>query len=670
MGKAKPVIIVESPTKIKTISKILGNKYKVLSSMGHLVDLPKSTLGVDVDNDFEPKLIVVRSKQKQMTKLKKETKAAKEIYFATDPDREGEAIGWNLIEHIASDKKVYRVSFQEITKEAVARAFENPREFDANKINAQIGRRLLDRIVGYKISPLLWKKVGSRLSAGRVQSVALRLIVERERQIKAFQPREYWQISVDLNKPNDDVVLNASLDKIDGKKAEIANKAQADGIVGELKTSDFTVDKLTTRDVRRKPSAPLITSTMQQEAFNKLRFNANKTMMIAQQLYEGIDLGGETVGLITYMRTDSVNISQTATEKLRGYIKNNFGDEYLPEKPNKYKSKKSAQEAHEAIRPTDVSLKPADLKNNLTPDQLKLYLLIWNRFVSSQMVPAVYEQKRMEITAGKYQFSASGSTLKFDGYLTVEREEMEEEKKFDFSHYKKGDELKLKETHPTQHFTKPPPRFSDASLVKALEEDGIGRPSTYASIISTLVLRNYVIREKGYLAPTELGMTVLDLLVEYFARILDVGFTAKLEDELDLVEEGKVEYHKILADFYGPFEKELKHAEETIEKTEEQVGRKCPECGEPLIYKWGRRGKFISCSGFPECKHAEPITTGIPCPKEGCDGEVVKRRSRRGSFYGCTKYPDCDFVSNTKPKESDETADAGDSKDSTDSSES
>ncbi len=649
---AKAIVIVESPTKVKTINKILGSKFKVVSSMGHLVDLPKSTLGVDIDNDFKPKLIVVRSKQKMLTKIKKDSKSAKEIYIATDPDREGEAIGWNLVEHIGEGKKVYRVTFQEITKDAVLKAFDNVREFDAQKVEAQIARRILDRIVGYKISPLLWKKVGSRLSAGRVQSVALRVIVERERSIQAFVPKEYWHIAVDLKKKEYDDIVEATLEKIDDKKAELHNESETNEIVKYLEGQEYKVSKISKREVKRKPSPPLITSTMQQEAFNKLRFNSNRTMMIAQQLYEGIDLGnGETIGLITYMRTDSVNLSAEAVEKCRNFIKEKYGDTYLPDKPNKYKSKKSAQEAHEAIRPGDVKLTPESIAKYLDKDQFKLYQLIYNKFISCQMVPAVYEYKKMEIEAGKCSFGASGSTLKFDGYLTVDREAKEEEKKIDFSHFVKNDVLEAMETKPTQHFTKPPPRFSDASLVKALEEDGIGRPSTYASIISTLVLRNYIVRDRGYLTPTELGMLICDLLVEYFSKVMDVGFTAEMEEKLDLIEEGKLSYPDLLAKFYDNFKDELTYAEENIVKTENFIDRECPECGKQLQIKWGRRGKFISCSGFPDCKHAEPFTLGVPCPEEGCEGELIMRRSRRGSFYGCTNYPKCTYVSKELPGE-------------------
>ncbi len=652
---AKAIVIVESPTKVKTINKFLGKKYKVVSSMGHLIDLPKSTLGVDVENNFEPKLIVVRSKSKILTKLKKDSKSAKEIYVATDPDREGEAIGWNLVNHIGEGKKVYRVSFQEITKEAVLKAFDNAREFDQNLINAQIGRRLLDRIVGYKLSPILWKKVGSRLSAGRVQSVALKIIVDRERQIEAFNPKEYWQVEAHLQRTGSDTILEAALEKIDGKKFELGSKEVTDELLTKLKTEQFVVSSISKREVKRKAGAPLITSTMQQEAFNKLKFNANRTMMLAQQLYEGIDVGnGETTGLITYMRTDSVNISAEATAKLRDFIGKEFGAKYLPEKPNVYKSKKSAQEAHEAIRPTNVHLKPGDVKAYLDADQYKLYELIWNRFVSSQIVPAIYEYKKMEVTAGNCTFGASVSTLKFDGHLVVDHAVREEATKVDFSSYKKGDVLILKKLLPTQHFTKPPPRFSDASLVKALEEDGIGRPSTYAAIISTLVMRNYTIREKGYLQPTELGILISDLLTENFPHVIDESFTAKMEANLDRIEEGNLEYATLLKKFWKPFSQELETAEATIEKTHNFLDKTCPECDAKLAVKWGRRGKFISCSDFPKCKYAAPFTLGIPCPEEGCDGELVERRSKRGqTFYGCSKYPKCNHISNKLPDKDD-----------------
>ncbi len=646
----KAIVIVESPAKVKTINKFLGKNFKVLSSMGHLVDLPKSSLGVDIDGGFTPKFIVVRSKQKILSKLKKDSAKAKEIYFATDPDREGEAIGWNLVEHIGDGKKIHRVTFQEITKDAVLEAFKHPREFDKKKIDAQIARRILDRIVGYKISPILWKKVGSRLSAGRVQSVALRIIVERERQIQAFVPVEYWEIEIKLQKQGLTHILTASLEKIDDAKKEINNEAEANDIVEKIKKENFIITEISRRQVKRKALPPLITSTLQQEAFNRFKFNASKTMMIAQQLYEGIDLGGgERVGIITYMRTDSFNISKDAIEKVRRLIVDEYGDKYLPTKPNRYKSKKSAQQAHEAIRPTDVLRKPEDIKKYLTSDQYYIYELIWRRFVSSQMTLAVYEYRKMEITADKYTFTASGSTLLFDGFLSISKDITEEENGEDFSHYDKGDRLVLKDVIPTQHFTRPPARYSEASLVKTLEEEGIGRPSTYASIIQTLVMRNYVVRERGYFTPTELGILINDLLVEYFSKIMDIGFTSKMEEELDLIEEGRMDYVSLLNEFYKPFKAELDYAEKNIVKTENYVDRHCPKCGRQMVVKWGRKGKFLSCSGFPECKFAQAFSLGIKCPNEGCDGELVERKSRRGIFYGCSKYPECTYITNKLP---------------------
>ena len=651
---SKSLVIVESPAKVKTINKILGAKFKVLSSMGHLIDLPKSELGVDLENDFKPRFVVMRSKQKTLTALKKEAKTKKDIYIATDPDREGEAIGWNIVQHLGEGKNFYRVSFQEITKEAVSKAFAKPRKFDARKIDAQFARRILDRIVGYQISPVLWKKVGSRLSAGRVQSVALRLIVDRERAIQSFIPQEYWQIAVDVKKEGYADVLTASLEKIDGNKCELNSQGEADRIIAEIKREKITISNITQKETARKPSPPLITSTLQQEAFNKLGFNANRTMLIAQQLYEGIELGDkDAVGLITYMRTDSVNLSKEAISKVRDFIAKTYGERYLPEKPNKYKSRKSAQEAHEAIRPTDVSLRPEDVKGYLDPDQLKLYELIWNRFVSCQMVPAVYQNKKIEMTAGRFLFGVGASSLVFDGYLTVDREPALEEAKIDFSHYTQGDVLYLQDVHPSQHFTKPPPRYSDASLVKALEEDGIGRPSTYASIIQTLVFRNYVSRERGYFTATELGTLICDLLVEYFPKIMDIGFTAKMEESLDLIEEGDLDYLNLLHEFYRPFKEELDYAMQNMEKTQSFIDKNCPQCGRQMMIKWGRRGKFLSCSGFPQCKYAEPFSTGIKCPAENCGGELVKRRSRRGVvFYGCSHYPKCHYLVNKLPEES------------------
>ncbi|MBF0386801.1 MAG: type I DNA topoisomerase [Candidatus Omnitrophica bacterium] len=650
---SKALVIVESPAKVKTINKILGSRYKVTSSMGHLIDLPKSMLGVDVDNNFEPKLIVVRAKQKVLGKLKKEAEGKTEIYFATDPDREGEAIGWNLVPYLATGgKKVFRVVFHEITKEAVLKAFENKHDFNQNKINAQNGRRILDRIVGYSISPILWKKVGSRLSAGRVQSVALRLIVDREREIQKFQPVEYWQIGVLLKKDGVAQLLEAQLEKVNGAKPELKTALESKSIADELKAKLFRVSAVNIREVKRNALPPFITSTLQQEAFSKLGFNAQRTMMVAQELYEGVEIGDEdAVGLITYMRTDSVNIANEALDKARKYIAKHYGEDHLPAVPNKFKSRKSAQEAHEAIRPSEVARTPASIRQFLSEDQAKLYDLIWKRFLSCQMAPALFETRKVEITAGQYQFGAAGSTLIFAGCLALYKTAEDEEKKQDLSFYDEGDILQMTEVKPTQHFTKPPPRFSEASLVKAMEEDGIGRPSTYASIIQTIVLRNYVTRDRGYITPTELGFIICDLLVASFPKVLDIGFTAKMEESLDLVEEGELDYVKLLKDFYGPFKEELDRASASIEKTNVSFGKPCPKCHDnTMIVKWGRNGRFLSCANFPGCKHAEPYPMGIKCPVDGCQGELVERRNHRGGvFYGCNKYPECKHISNKLP---------------------
>lgn len=650
---SKSLVIVESPAKVKTINKILGAKFKVTSSMGHLIDLPKSRLGVELEKDFEPNFIVVRAKQKTLTKLKKEARDKTEIYFATDPDREGEAIGWNLVPHLSTaGQKIFRVVFHEITKDAVLKAFKEKHQFDQNKINAQNARRVLDRIVGYQISPVLWKKVGSRLSAGRVQSVALRLIVERERDILKFVPVEYWQIAVTLQKDGVPGKLLAQLEKIDNIKADLSNEVSARDIAAELQSKLFRISAINVREVRRNALPPFITSTLQQDAFSKLGFNAQRTMMIAQQLYEGIEIDQEDpMGLITYMRTDSVNISNEALGRVREYIGKEFGGQYLPETPNRFKSKKLAQEAHEAIRPTDVFNAPQKMRKYLSDEQYKLYELIWKRFISCQMTPAVFENKKIEIQAGRCQFGAAGSTLVFAGCLAVYRSVEEEEERQDLSPYLEGDLLQMLEVLPSQHFTKPPARYSEASLVKTLEEEGIGRPSTYASIIQTLVVRNYVTRDRGYFTPTQLGMIICDLLVANFPRILDVGFTAAMEEKLDQVEEGQLAYAQLLRDFYGPFSIELERAMATLEKTSILTDKLCPQCGKShLAVKWGRNGRFLSCSSFPECRHAEAYPVGIKCVEPDCTGELVERRNRRGGvFYGCSRYPDCKFISNKLP---------------------
>ncbi len=649
---AKALVIVESPAKVKTINKILGKKFKVTASMGHLIDLPRSKMGVDIEHDFAPGFIAVRAKMKTLKKLKEEAKDVDEIYIATDPDREGEAIGWNLIEHIAKGKKVLRVVFHEITKDAVKKAFENPREFDMKKVDAQNARRVLDRIVGYAISPILWKKVGSRLSAGRVQSVALRLIVDRDSDIKKFIPVEYWQIAVDLQKKGVKDLLTAALEKIDGIKVDLKAEGQTKSTVKEIKEQTFKIAAINKKQVKRNAPAPFITSSLQQEAFGKLGFNTSRTMSIAQGLYEGVEIGEEEpVGLITYMRTDSFNIANEALENVRAYIKKQYGSEYLPEIPNKFKTKKSAQEAHEAIRPTDILRKPEDLRDFLDEDQFRLYNLIHKRFIACQMTPAVFDQTKIEIGAGRFTFGASGSSLSFAGYLSVYKDgDEQEEGKLDPSNYAKDDILELIDLKSTQHFTKPPARYSEASLVKALEENGIGRPSTYASIIGTLVARNYVVRERGYFDATDLGIKICLLLMEYFKKIMDIGFTAHMEEGLDSIEEGQTTYAVLLKDFYGPFKEELDHADANIQKTHVTINRNCPECGKPLAVKWGRRGRFISCTGFPDCKHAEPFTTDVPCPQEGCTGKLVERRAMRGNtFYGCSRFPECKFIANKLP---------------------
>jgi DNA topoisomerase-1 len=656
--KKKSLVIVESPTKAKTIKKILGDNFSVVSSMGHIIDLPQKKLGVDLENGFEPEYVTIPGRQKALAALKKEAKDKEAIYVATDPDREGEAIGWQLKERVfKKNKNVLRVTFHEITPAAVNEAFKNPRDFNTNMVEAQVGRRVLDRIVGYFLSPLLWKKIARGLSAGRVQSVALRLIIEREREIQKFIPNEYWEIEADLAKGESG--FKAKLNKISSEKAEINNEKDAEKVCQEAGREKFQVLEVKKSEKKRYPSAPFITSTMQQDAFNKLRFNANKTMLLAQQLYEGIDIGQDNpVGLITYMRTDSPRVAPEAINEVRDYIALTFGKNNLPDKPNYYKVKKLAQEAHEAIRPTFISRHPESLRDFLTPDQLKLYTLIYSRFLSSQMKPAVYAVVSVDIAAGKYLFGASGSTLIFDGFILAyknnedeDEESAEGEKKNKIPLLEKGEILELLKITPSQHFTKPPARYSDSSLIKALEEDGIGRPSTYAPIIYTLILRDYVRRIKGYFNPTELGFKVCDLLVEYFPKIVDFQFTALMEEQLDEVEEGKLKKLKVLEDFYAPFKISLDFAQANVKKEVITTDKICELCGKPMIVKWGRRGKFLSCSGFPECKGSKSITSGVKCPQEGCGGELIERRSKRGFFYGCSNFPKCRFVSRALPED-------------------
>ncbi len=660
---AKNLVIVESPTKAKTIGRILGSDFNVVSSMGHLIDLPQKKLGVDLEDNFKAEYVVIPGRKKLLAQIKKDAKSAETVYVATDPDREGEAIGWQIKERILKGKTTLRVSFHEITPHAVEEAFKSAREFDLNMIEAQVGRRVLDRIVGYLLSPLLWKKLARGLSAGRVQSVALKIIIDRERLIQKFSSREYWEIGLELFKQHvaGESNFSAKLDKIDGEKANIENQTAAEAIAAELKDKEFKVVQVSRTPKKRYAQPPFITSTLQQEAFNKLRFNASKTMLLAQQLYEGIDIASANpVGLITYMRTDSPRVAPEAIAEVREHIVRNFGPESLPEKPNTFKVKKSAQEAHEAIRPSYISRAPESLKDFLTDEQYRLYELIYNRFVASQMKPAEYLATSVDIACGRYAFTATGSRLVFEGFMAVyskpdeEDENVEEEKEKSANlvpPLEVGEVLGLNKITPSQHFTKPPARFSDSSLVKALEEEGIGRPSTYAPIIYTLLLRDYVRRIKGYLFPTELGFKVCDMLAEYFPKVMDIKFTAAMEEELDEIEEGKLSKEKVLTDFYEPFKAALDFAQGHIQKEVIVSDQVCDKCGKPLIFKWGRRGKFLSCAGFPECKNSKSITSGVKCPLDECGGELIERRSSRGFFYGCSNFPKCTYTSRVLPQD-------------------
>jgi DNA topoisomerase-1 len=665
------LVIVESPAKAKTVARFLGKGYTVRASVGHVRDLLRSKLSVDVENDFEPRYRVPNEKRDVVKELKKLAGKAEEIYLATDPDREGEAIAWHLIEAAdIEEERAKRVVFHEITQDAVGHAFANPRGIDMDLVDAQQARRILDRLVGYGISPILWKKVRSRLSAGRVQSVALRLIVEREREIDAFEPDEYWSIEADLLPQGGQTVYRAKLAKIDGDNPELNSEDVVQPILDEMQGITYTVDSIKRGKRRRRPSAPFITSSMQQEASRKLGFTARRTMAVAQQLYEGVELDGEgTQGLITYMRTDSTNISEIALNEVRGFIAQRYGDGFLPEVPPKYKTRtQSAQEAHEAVRPTSVMRQPKAIKKYLSRDQYRLYRLIWQRFVASQMKPAVYNTLSVEILGkgelhGEYLLRASGSQLDFPGYLIVYEEAKNEDKpeeeegssdQIPIDDIKENQRQILKELYPEQHFTQPPPRYSEATLVQELEENGIGRPSTYAPILSTIQNRGYVVRDGKRLEPTETGILVNDLVVEFFPSIVDINFTSRLEDQLDTIASGEGEWVEIIREFYDPFSDRLAYAEEEMpEKKAElqKVGRECPKCGHDLIIRWGRYGKFISCSNFPDCRYTEPYLEkiGVTCPT--CEeGDVVRRKTRKGrTFYGCSRYPDCDFTSWKQP---------------------
>lgn len=652
---AEKLVIVESPSKAATIKKYLGRGYKVMASMGHLIDLPKSQLGVDTEHNFEPKYITIRGKGDLVKSLKKEAKSADKILLATDPDREGEAISWHLANLLGVDKHSdCRVTFNEITKTAVKEAIKQPRAIDENLVDAQQARRVLDRIVGYKISPLLWKKVKKGLSAGRVQSVATRLVCDREAEIEAFCPEEFWTVDAELIQ--DKKKFLARFYGMGGKKQALKTKEDADAVLKKVEGAVYTVTDVKKGQRTKKPAPPFTTSTLQQEAGRKLGFTTLRTMRAAQQLYEGVAVAGHgTVGLITYMRTDSLRISAEAQAAARAFIGRQFGAEYLPGTPRVYKTKKNAQDAHEAIRPSLPELSPALVKDSLTPEQFKLYKLIWDRFMASQMTDAVYDTVAAVIDANGATFKASGAVLRFAGFTTLytEGKDEAEEKEGKLPPLEKGDTPKLSALKPEQHFTAPPPRYTEASLVKALEELGVGRPSTYAPTIATITARGYVVREQKALIPTELGMLITDLMKEHFDDIVDVAFTANMEEKLDEVEEGGVDWHKLVADFYGPFQKEVDEAEEKIgnvELKDEVSDIPCEKCGRMMVYKHGRYGKFLACPGFPECRNAKPIVvdTGVPCPK--CGARIIEKKSKRGKlFFGCERYPDCDFTSWDRP---------------------
>lgn len=663
------LVIVESPTKARTVGRFLGKGYTVKASVGHVRDLLRSQLSVDIENDFTPKYRVPNDKRDIVKEISTAVNRAEQIYLATDPDREGEAIAWHLLEATNMPPELtHRVEFHEITKQAVDEAFANPRDLDMNLVDAQQARRVLDRLVGYSLSPLLWEKVRSRLSAGRVQSVALRLIVEREREVEDFIPEEYWTIEAEFHQRANasEPAFVARLLRVDGEELSFPNEASVLPILADMQKGDYRVDKVKRGERRRKPSAPFTTSTLQQEASRSIGFTAKKTMRIAQELYEGIDIGeGGQTGLITYMRTDSVNVSKLAQEEAREYVEKKFGDRFLPEEAPIYTTKaKSAQEAHEAIRPSGVMRTPKKIKDFLSKDQYKLYQLIWQRFVSSQMAPAVYDTLSVDIAGQgghQYLLRVTGSTLKFAGFLKVYEETKDED------NVEKGDEgepipasiaegqlLDLLRLIPEQHFTQPPPRYTEATLVRTLEEYGIGRPSTYAPTLSTIQARGYVYREDKRLMPTETGIQVNDMLVQHFEDLFDYNFTAHMEEDLDDVAAGERQWHSVISEFYQTFEPDLKRAQESIpvNKAEpEKVGRACPQCGHELVIRFGKFGKFISCGDFPTCRYTEPWLEkiGVHCPD--CEtGEIVQRKTKKGRiFFGCSNYPECQFTSWKRP---------------------
>lgn len=653
----KNLVIVESPSKAKTIEKYLGTNYKVVASIGHIRDLPKSQMGVDIENDYEPRYINIRGKGDIIKGLKKEAKAAKRVYLASDPDREGEAIAWHLSHILDLDLESgeNRVVFNEITKDAVKEAFKHPRQIKMNLVDAQQARRILDRLVGYSISPILWKKVKKGLSAGRVQSVALGLVIDREKEIQAFEPDEYWTIDTEFKK--NAKKFKANFYGVDGEKLELPDNETVQSVMKRLQIKDdFAISDVTAKERKRNPQPPFTTSTMQQTANTQLNFRTRKTMMAAQQLYEGINLGGKegTVGLITYMRTDSTRISDTAKNEASLFIHEEYGDEYAALKPVESKLQEGAQDAHEAIRPTSVFRTPVSLKDKLTSDQFRLYQLIWSRFVASQMTPEILDTMRVTIEQNGVQFRANGSKTKFPGFTKAYPAAKEKDNVL--PDLTVGDAVALVNSNPEQHFTQPPARYTEAALVKALEENGVGRPSTYAATIEVIQKRNYVRIDTKKFVPTELGEMVQDTVRQFFPEIANIKFTAKVEDELDQVENGQENWVQVIDDFFKPFSKELEKAETEMEKIvikDELAGYNCEVCGAPMLVKMGRYGKFHACSRFPDCRNTKTIVEeiGLTCPKCGI-GQVVERKTKRGrTFYGCSRYPDCDFVAWDKPNE-------------------
>ena len=655
------LIIVEAPAKARTISKFLGKGDKVEASQGHVRDLPKSQIGVDVDDDFALKYITIRGRGDILTRIRKEARNASQIYLATDPDREGEAISWHLAGVLDMDvNKPCRIEFHEVTKKAIQAALKNPRKIDMGRVDAQQARRVLDRLVGYKISPLLWTKVKKGLSAGRVQSVATRMVVMREEDIESFIPEEYWDVLVKLNNPNNrgkKAQFAARLASIDGKKADIKTAEEAENAVARINKAHFAVTGVKMGEKHKAPAAPFTTSSLQQEASRKLGFTTAKTMQVVQQLYEGVDLEGEgTQGIVTYIRTDSVRISDEALNSLRTYIGERFGSEYLPEKPIEYKGRKNAQDAHEAIRPTDINRTPEQIKGSLTKEQYNLYRLIYNRFLACQMEPAVYETMTMELSGNGVPLRFYGEHKKFAGFTSVYEESTDEtvaSAEAVLPQLKEGDAVTVEDILSEQHFTQPPSRYTEASLVRALEEKGIGRPSTYAPTITTIIARGYVSREKKRLYPTELGRMVTAMMEEYFKDIVDTEFTAELEDKLDTVEESGNDWKEIIREFYPPFKAALEVAEQQIEKVEikdELSDEPCDKCGAMMVYKMGRYGKFLACPNFPDCRNTKPILNYIEAPCPSCGARLMEKTSRKNrKFFGCERYPECEFVSWEKP---------------------